>query len=116
MRFLCIYRRDEAPAEACPPNAQEQVAMGALIEEMTKAGVLLATEGCMPSQHGFKMRVEDGKFTVTDGPFAETKEMVCGMALLQCKSREEAEYWTRRFLATTGSGTSEVRQLYDASC
>jgi hypothetical protein len=112
MRFLCIYRAEQ-PEQERAPTAEEMAAMGKLIEEMTKAGVLLATDGCMHSKYGFRMRVEDGKFTTTDGPFAETKELVCGMAMLQVKSREEAEYWTKRFLATVGHGSSEVRRLHD---
>jgi hypothetical protein len=111
MRFLCIYRAEE---RTTPPPQEEMAAMGALIGEMTKAGVLLATEGCMPSRHGFRMRVDDGKYTTTDGPFAETKELICGFCLLQCKSREEAEQWTRRFLAVVGRGSSEVRPIWDA--
>jgi hypothetical protein len=89
--------------------------MGQLIDEMTKAGVLLATEGCQPSAKGARVRLSDGSITVTDGPFTESKEIIGGFALIQVKSREEAIEWTKRFLRVAGDGESEIRQMYDAS-
>jgi hypothetical protein len=111
MRFLTIYRSPETDA---PPTPENMAAMGKLIEEMARAGVLLAAEGCMPSASGARVRVSDGKIAVTDGPFAESKEVVGGFALLQVRSKAEAIEWTRRFLAVAGDGESEVRELYDA--
>jgi hypothetical protein len=87
--------------------------MGKLIEEMVKAGVLLATEGCQPSAKGARVRLTNGKITVTDGPFTETKELVAGFALIQAKSKEEAIEWTTRFLHVAGDGESEIRQIFD---
>ena len=87
--------------------------MGALIEDMTKAGVLLATEGCQPSSKGARVRLSKGKLTVTDGPFAETKELIGGFAIIQAKSKEEAIEWTKRFLKVAGDGESEIRLLHD---
>jgi hypothetical protein len=89
-------------------------AMGELIEEMAKAGILLATEGCQPSTKGARVRISGGGFTVTDGPFTETKEVIGGFALFQVKSKEEAIEWTKRFLKLAGDGESEIRQLYEA--
>jgi hypothetical protein len=89
--------------------------MGKLIEEMTKAGVLLATEGCQPSSKGARVRLSGGRITVTDGPFTETKELVAGFAMIQVKSKDEAIEWTRRFLKVAGDGESEIRQLHEAS-
>ncbi len=71
MRFLCLYK--PAKEEGTPPQPEEIATMGKLIEEMTKAGVLLATEGCQPSAKGARIRLNGGKFTVIDGPFTETK-------------------------------------------
>jgi hypothetical protein len=89
-------------------------AMGKLIGDMAKAGVLLATEGCLPSSKGARVRIEgDNKFTVTDGPFPETKELIAGFCLLQVKSKDEAVEWTKRFLAVVGEGESEIRLLHD---
>jgi hypothetical protein len=87
--------------------------MGKLIEEMTKAGVLLATEGCLPSSKGVRVRIDSGRFTVTDGPFPETKELIQGFCLMQVKSKQEAVEWGKRFLNVVGQGESEIRLLHD---
>jgi hypothetical protein len=87
--------------------------MGKLIEDMTKAGVLLATEGCLSSSKGARVRIKSGEFTVTDGPFPETKELVAGFALIQAKSKAEAIEWTKRFLSVAGEGESEIRQIFE---
>ncbi|HSU14345.1 YciI family protein [Longimicrobium sp.] len=110
MRFLAIYR---APETCEPPTPGHMAEMGKLIEEMTNAGVLLATEGCMPSAAGARIRLDSGKVTVTDGPFTESKELIAGFALLQARSKEEAVEWTRRFLAVAGDGETELRQICD---
>jgi hypothetical protein len=111
MRYLCLYKPGK-DVEDRPPTEAEMAAMGKLIGEMAQAGVLLASEGCEPSSKGFRLEVSpSGKFTVTDGPFPETKELVCGMAIIQVKTRAEAIEWTKRFLAVAGEGQSEVRQL-----
>jgi hypothetical protein len=110
MRFLAIYRTKET---CIPPSPENMAAMGKLIEEMTKAGVLVATEGCLPSSRGARVRITDGKFSVTDGPFTETKEVVGGFALFQVKSKEEAIEWTKRFLKLCGDGESEIREIFE---
>jgi hypothetical protein len=91
----------------------EMAKMGELIADMAQSGVLLATEGCLPSSHGFRVRLAGGQLTVTDGPFAETKELIAGFALIKVESKEEAIKWTRRFLETVGRGESEVRLLHE---
>ena len=112
MRFLCVYRPGTAEPTA-PPTEQEQATMGKLIGDMAKAGVLLAVEGCMHSSLGARVRIDGERFTVTDGPFAETKELIAGLCLLQVKSKAEALVWTQRFLSAAGEGACEIRQLYD---
>ena len=112
MRFLCLYK--PAADEGIPPTQQEIAEMGALIEDMTKSGVLLATEGCQPSSKGARVRLSKGKLTVTDGPFAETKELIGGFAIIQAKSKEEAIELNKRFLKVAGDGESEIRLLHDA--
>jgi hypothetical protein len=109
MRYLAIYR--SAQPEGTPPTVETMTKMGGLIEEMTKAGILLSTEGCLPSAFGVRVRKSGGRITVTDGPFAESKEIVGGFALFQVSSKEEAIEWTRRFLEIAGDGESEIRQL-----
>jgi len=88
--------------------------MGKLIEDMTKAGVLLAAEGCQPSSKGVRVRIDSGKFALTDGPFPETKELIAGFCMLQVKSKAEAIEWGKRFLTVVGEGESEIRQLHDS--
>lgn len=114
MRFLCLYRPG-TPERTTPPTSEEQAAMGQLIGEMARAGVLLAAEGCLSSSLGARVyRQTDGEYRVTEGPFSETNELVAGLCLLQVKSKAEAVEWTKRFLALVKDGYSEIRQLHDA--
>ncbi|HEX3102898.1 MAG TPA: YciI family protein [Terriglobales bacterium] len=110
MRFLSIYKHEE---RTTPPTAAEMEIMGKLIEEGMKAGWLLATEGCLPSALGSRVRRSNGKLSVTDGPFTEAKEVVGGFAILKANSKEEAIELTRRFLKVAGDGECELRQLYE---
>ena len=111
MRFLSIYKAKET---GVPPTPEHMATMGKLIDEMMKAGVLIGTEGCLPSAKGARVRIADGKFKVTDGPFTESKELVGGFALLEAKSKEEAIEVTKRFLDVVGEGECEIRQLFEA--
>jgi hypothetical protein len=111
MRFLTIYKAKERNT---PPTTDEMAAMGKLIDEMTNAGVLLSTEGCLPTAKGARVRRSGGKITVTDGPFTESKEVIAGFALIQVKSKDEALEWTKRFLEVAGEGESEIRQIAEA--
>jgi hypothetical protein len=112
MRFLSIYKSAE---KGVPPSQEEMARMGKLIEEGMKAGWLLGTEGCLPSALGARVRLSDGKHTVTDGPFTEAKEVVGGFAILQAKSKEEAIQLVKNFLQVVGGGECELRQLYEAN-
>src|SRR2546428_13417914 len=111
VRFLSIYKAKETDA---PPTPEHMATMGKLIDEMMKAGVLIGTEGCLPSAKGARVRIADGKFKVTDGPFTESKELVGGFALLEAKSKEEAIEVTKRFLDVVGEDECEIRQLFEA--
>ena len=110
MKFLCMYKA--AKPEGTPPTQEEMTTMGKLIEESTKSGILLSSEGCLPSTFGARIRRNGGKFTVTDGPFTESKEIVGGFALIQVKSKQEAIEFTKRFLDVAGDGETEIRQVY----
>lgn len=110
MRFLSIYKTVERNT---PPTEEEMAAMGKLIEEGMKAGWLLSTEGCLPSKLGARVRRSEGKVTVMDGPFTESKELVGGFAILQAASKEEAIQIAKNFLSAVGRGECELRQLYD---
>ncbi len=111
MRFLSIYKTTE---RSVPPSQEEIARMGKLIEEGMKAGFLLAVEGCMPSALGARVRLSNGKVTVTDGPFTESKEVVGGLAILQANSKEEAIESVKQFLSFAGDGECELRQLFEA--
>jgi hypothetical protein len=110
MRFLSIYKTVERNT---PPTQEEMAAMGKLIEEGMKAGRLLATEGCLPSALGARIGLSDGKVSVTDGPFTESKELVGGLAILKADSKEEAIELVKQFLSVMGQGECELRQLFD---
>jgi hypothetical protein len=115
MRFMMIYRpADTKDMEAgVQPSPDEFTRMGAFIREMAQSGVLLATDGLTRSALGARVRRKDGKFTVTDGPFTETKELIAGFAIVQVASKAEAVALSRRFLDVAGDGESEIRQMYD---
>ena len=87
--------------------------MGKLVEDGTKAGFLLAVEGCMPSANGARVRLSNGKVSVTDGPFIESKEVIGGLAILQADSKAAAIELVRQFLNAAGDGECELRQLFE---
>ena len=111
MKFLCIYK--PAKPEGGLPTPEEMTRMGALIEEGMKSGQLIATEGCMPSSLGAKVRRTDGKFTVVDGPFSEAKEVIGGFALINASSKEHAIEIAQDFMNVAGDGEVEVRQIFE---
>ena len=111
MRFLSLYKSVE---RGVPPSQEEMAKMGKLVEEGMKSGWLLGTEGCLPSALGARVRFSDGKHTVTDGPFTESKEVIGGFAILQANSKEEAIKLAKDFLKVVGDGECELRQIYEA--
>jgi hypothetical protein len=113
MKFLSMYKSRERNT---PPSQEEMARMGKLVEDGMKAGWLVATEGCLPSALGARVRMDNGKLSVTDGPFTEAKELVGGFAILQAKSKEEAIQLAKDFLKVVGDGECELRQIYEADC
>jgi hypothetical protein len=114
MRYMMLLRLDPAKAPSTGPSEELMTEMGKLLEEMTKAGVLLDTGGLQPAGEGGVIRQSGGKQTVLDGPFAEAKEVVGGYAIIQAKSVEEAAQWASRFLAIHGDEwdiAAEIRQV-----
>lgn len=111
MKFLSVYKTAE---RGVPPSAEEMTRMGKLVEEGMRNGSLLAVEGCMPSAAGARVRLLNGKVTVTDGPFAESKEVIGGLAVLQANSKAEAIKLVEDFLQVAGDGECELRQLFEA--
>jgi hypothetical protein len=110
MRFLSIYKSAE---RATPPTQDEMATMGKMVEDGMRAGWLLATEGCLPSTLGARVRRSSSKITVTDGPFTESTEVVGGFAIFKVNSKEEAVELARQFLKAVGDGECELRQLYE---
>jgi hypothetical protein len=109
MRFLSIFK----PVKSGPPTPEGIAAMGALIEEMMKSGVLIATDGVQPGGKSMRYRLANGKFTATDGPFAEAKELIGGYAVLKVDSMEELAAVTRRFFSVAGDGECEAFQMFE---
>jgi len=113
-RFLSMIRIDEQNAPAEGPSPELQARMGALFEEITKAGVMLDTAGLTPTSEGTRLTWSDGKLSTTDGPFTETKEVVGGYAIMQAKDKAEAMEWTKRFLECheeSWTVTAELREI-----
>jgi hypothetical protein len=109
MRFLSIYRCAES---AEPPSPEFMAKMQKLVEDGMKAGTLVATEGCLPSAMGARVRYAEGRFLVTDGPFVESKEVIGGFAILEATSKAHALELAREFLAVAGGGECEIRQIF----
>ena len=113
MRFLSLVRVNESAGKK--PSQQLMDDMGRLIGELMQSGQLVDTAGLRPTAEGFRMQLaKGGRITVTDGPFAEGKEVVGGYAILEAGSREEALALTRRFLDVHGDDwevTCEVREI-----
>src|ERR1700722_10549156 len=97
-RFLSMIRINEKEAQASLPDPEMDARMGALFEEITKAGVMLDTAGLTPTSEGTRITWSDGTLSYKDGPFTESKEVVGGYAILQAKDKAEAMEWTKRFL------------------
>ncbi|MGC5020332.1 YciI family protein [Micromonospora sp. DT47] len=98
MRYMLMHKLDEDVPGNFDPSPEFIKTMGAFMEEVVQAGVLLAAEGlCSSKQEAARITVEKGKTTVTDGPFTETKELIAGFALVDVRSREEAVEWGKRF-------------------
>ena len=109
MQFL-VYDPNFKPEEATPPTPEMMEEMGKFIGEATQAGIVVATGALQPN--GTRLRLSGGKFTVTDGPFIELKELLAGFVILQVQSLEEAIEWSKRFRKIVGDGESEIVQVF----
>jgi hypothetical protein len=109
MKFLATY----VATVKAPPTPEHMAAIGKFAEEMKKAGVLLMTGGLQRPTRGTQLRFAGGKFSVLDGPFAETKELIDGFALLEAPSKEAAIKFTERFMRIAGDGEGELLQVFD---
>ena len=114
MRALIINKMDDELEAGIPPSPAVMEGVGRVVEEMTRAGVLLVAEGVRPSSEGARVTVSGGRRTVTDGPFAEAKELIGGFMLVQVRSLDEAVEWAAR-LAEVLEAEVEVRPVVELS-
>jgi hypothetical protein len=113
MRVMVIIKANEQSEAGVLPDAKILTEMGKYNEELVKAGLMLAGEGLRSSSKGARVRFADGKTTVIDGPFAETKELIAGFWIWQVKSMEEAIEWVKR-MPNPNTGTPEDRAKFGA--
>ena len=110
MRFMMTYT--QGPNVVTTPEQMAEI--GKLTEEMIKSGVVVMTGGLVRPSKGTKVRYAAGKFSVTDGPFAETKELIDGFAVVEVASHEEALKTAERFMRIAGEGSGEILQMFAA--
>ena len=112
MQFL-MYSINETPESSAPPSMEMLTELGKLTEEMVKAGVVVATGAASPQ--GTRLKLDGGKFTTTDGPFIELKELTGGFAILEADSLEAAVELAKRFRLIVGNGESEIVRIFGPS-
>jgi hypothetical protein len=116
MRFMVIVKANKDSEAGVLPSKELLTQMGKFNEELAKAGVLLAAEGLQASSKGARVKFSGEKRIVTDGPFAETKELIAGFWLWQLGSLQEAIEWVKRCPAPfEGEPEIEIRQVFEAS-
>lgn len=116
MRFMIIRKADKDTEASVMPSEQLLADMMRYNEELVNAGMMLAGEGLQPSAKGARIKFSGGKPTVTDGPFAEAKELIAGFTMIEAKSLDEALAWAKRWPPIDGNGEVEleIRQVYEA--
>jgi len=118
MKYLTFIRHSESYRASSPPQALME-AMGKFVEKSLKDGTLVDTGGLLPSKDGVRVRLKNGKITVTDGPFSESKEVIGGFAILQTASKAEAVRIATEFMDLHRKhwpefeGESELRPMFD---
>jgi len=115
MRFLVMIKADRNSEAGVMPSQRLLSEMMKFNEELVQKGVMLAGEGLHPSSKGARVKYSGGKFTVSDGPFAETKELVAGYWVWQLNSLQEAIEWAKRIPnPDNAEGEVEIRQIFEA--
>jgi len=112
MKFLMTYQQNP---DLPPPTPEKMAAIGEYSRRNIEAGIVKMTGGLVRPTRGIHVRSEAGKFSVTDGPFAETKELIDGFALIEVESREAAIKVANEFMTLAGDGTGEILQVFDGS-
>ena len=118
LRFLMCFMADRDSEASVLPSEALLNEMGALMDEMARAGVLLSGDGLQPSAKGARSHFAKGRQTVTDGPFTETKELIAGFAIIRVGSKAEAINWARRGVVFDGGGRNgeaevQLRQIFE---
>lgn len=108
-RYMLLYKADAESESGRPRPAEQRARLTGLLEEMSKAGVLLTNVGFQPSKQGRRFTSRGGKYAVMDGPFAESKELIAGYAMFQAKSLEEASEWVLRYGEAVGPPEMDLR-------
>lgn len=116
MRFMLIRKADPETEAGVLPGPQLLADMGNYMEELKKAGAFLGGDGLQASSKGARVRFQNGRPTVTDGPFAETRELLAGYFIIRVKSKDEAIEWAKRWPVVDGHGNAEIeiRQFFEA--
>lgn len=115
MRFMVLIKADRNSEAGVMPSEQLFAEMGRFNEELVKAGVMLAGEGLQPSSKGARVRFSGKERHVTDGPFAETKELIAGFWIWKCDSLQDAIEWVKRCPnPMEGESEIEIRQIFEA--
>jgi hypothetical protein len=115
MRFMILVKATKDSEAGVMPSQELLAEMGKFNEELVKAGVLLAGEGLQPTSKGARVKFSGSKRTVTDGPFAETKELIAGFWIWQVRSKAEAIEWVKRCPNPhPGESEIEIRQIFEA--
>jgi hypothetical protein len=115
MRFVILMKATPDTEAGVLPDSDILTRMGNYNEELVNAGIMLGGEGLQASSKGARVKFSGGKTTVVDGPFAETKELIAGFWIWQCKSKQEAIDWVKRCPTIPGVETNiEIRQVFEA--
>ena len=115
MRFMIVMKATKDSEAGVLPDHDILTRMGHFNEELVNAGIMQAGEGLQPSSKGARVKFSGDKRVVTDGPFAETKELIAGFWMWQCKSKDEAVAWVKRVPTIPGADTMiEIRQVFEA--
>jgi hypothetical protein len=115
MRYMLTFKTDEAPKPGLSACKQYLPEMAKLMGELTAAGVVVSSEALLPSATGARIAFSRGNIAVTDGPFAEAKEVVAGFCIVNVKSKAEAVELGRKFLTIAGEGRCEILEVFEHS-
>ncbi|MBC8087552.1 MAG: YciI family protein [Phycisphaerae bacterium] len=113
MKFMVLVKASAKTEAGVMPTEAELVEMHKFNEQLVNSGIMLAGEGLHPSSKGARIDLTGSKPVVIDGPFTETKELLAGFWMVQVKSKEECIEWFKR--CPSGTGTIEIRQVFDAA-